>query len=480
MKKRAGRILSHQIRAIVAWGLLFLAQSLPAQSPTVEGDWLGTLKVQSMSLRIVFHISLAGDGSLRATMDSPDQGANGLPVDNVTVEGQAIRLTSSAVRGEYAGTLQPGDSTIQGHWTQAGMSIPLPLSRIYKEVIIHRPQDPKPPFPYISEEVTFRNGADDVTLAGTLCIPDGKGPFPAVALVSGSGPQDRDETVFNHKPFRVIADHLARNGIATLRYDDRGVGKSTGNFSRATTEEFARDAEAATSFLRMRKHIDPSRVGLLGHSEGGLVAPMVAARSKDVSFIVMLAGPSITGERIILLQDSLIAVANGVEGDDISEGLRVNRSIFRILASDEDTAMIRAEIARILRGASAELPDSAASAESMQAGIDRQMEQLMSPWFRYFLTYDPYPILANVTCPVLALNGGNDLQVPPRINLEGIADALKEAGNSKSTVKELPGLNHLFQTSRTGSPAEYATIEETFSPTALSVITRWIRKVTTE
>ena len=456
----------------------FLPASASAQSPPLAGDWLGTLKIQTMSLRMVFHVSRGSDGVWSATLDSPDQGATGLAVDGVSAEGANVRLSSSLLRGEYVGVMQPGDSVIEGSWSQGGRTFPLPLRRLHAAVTVNRPQVPTAPFPYSETEVTFTNRADDVTLAGTLTLPAGEGPFPAVALISGSGPQDRDETVFSHRPFLILADHLARNGIAVLRYDDRGVGGSTGNFAQATTEDLARDAEAAAAYLRSRSEIATSRIGLLGHSEGGIIAPMIAARNRDISFIVMLAGPSITGREIILVQDSLISAANGMSAEALARSRRTNVRIFDIIQSEADTAVMRSLLRPVLTSVAAERLDTAASEEVDQAGIERNISQLTSPWFRFFLTYDPYPALTQVRCPVLALNGEKDLQVPSRVNLAGISRALAAAKNTQTVVQELPGLNHLFQTSTTGSPAEYASIEETFSPAALTMISSWVRSVT--
>jgi len=451
--------------------------SLTAQNSRIEGDWQGILRVQTFELRIVFHFALNEDGGWLATMDSPDQGATGILVDSVLFDNENVHLAVLQVLGEYEGKLEPGDSTIRGNWKQSGTTLSLDLKRALSPVVVNRPQEPKPPYPYMEEEVTFPNETAGIRLAGTLTLPKSGGPFPAAVMISGSGPQDRDENIFNHKPFKVIADHLTRSGIAVLRYDDRGRAGSTGDFSSATTIDFASDARSAVDYLKSRKDIDDRKIGLIGHSEGGLIAPIVASESSDIGFIVLLAGPSLTGKNIILLQDSLISLANGVPIERIQQNKEMAKKMYSIVESESDTSAIRQNLAAFLKKAIEEMGDNSASDQAKEAGIARTVQQISSPWFRFFLFYDPLPALRKVRCPVLALNGAKDLQVPSRVNLEGIDQAVKEGGNSRVTVRELPELNHLFQHATTGSPAEYVKIEETFAPEALSTIREWIQSV---
>jgi hypothetical protein len=342
-----------------------------------------------------------------------------------------------------------------------------------------RPQEPTDPLPYDTEDVTFRNTEAGITLAGTLTLPRSPGPHPAAVLVSGSGAQDRDEALMGHKPFLVLADHLTRNGIAVLRYDDRGFGESEGTFATATTADFATDALAAARFLRSRPGIDPDAVGIIGHSEGGLVGPAVAAESSAVAWIVMLAGPGVPGEEILNAQIEKISRASGSSEEDIARALRTQKRIYEVLRADLDRTTTRSRLRSVFQAA----VDSASPAmrasmgtdpEQIEAYIDGQINQITSPWFRHFLRYDPRPALEKVTVPVLAMIGSLDLQVPPEQNLPEIEAALERAGNDDITARRLPGLNHLFQTATTGSPAEYASIEETFSPAALDIISSWI------
>jgi fermentation-respiration switch protein FrsA (DUF1100 family) len=347
-----------------------------------------------------------------------------------------------------------------------------------------RPQEPKPPYPYDEQEVVYQNKKDDLQLAGTLTLPRSKGPFPAVLLITGSGPQDRNETVFDHKPFLVLADHLTRMGIAALRVDDRGIGKSTGRFSEATSEDFAADALAGVEYLKTRKEIDPRRIGLIGHSEGGLIAPLVAAASTDVAFIVMMAGPGLTGEQILYRQTVLVCKAAGMSDGLIAQNRAAQERIFAILKQEKDKVVAEKRIleeADAFREVTAKARAEATEEQKkgisiIAAAIEGQAKLVVSPWFRFFLTYDPRPTLMKVRCPVLAIIGEKDLQVPAEENLAAIRLALKAGGNKDHTVLTLPKLNHLFQTCRTGAISEYAQIEETIAPAALDTISKWILK----
>lgn len=468
---------SRTVAFLSAVAILLFAGSAVGQVSAIEGDWQGALKIQSFELHVVFHLQLTKEGSWKATMDSPDQGATGITVDSVLFSDDQARLVVKMVAGEYKGKFEPGDSIITGEWRQSGMSFPLNLKRTKQPVVRRRPQEPKPPYPYVEEEVSFPNSEAGMTLAGTLTYPKTGGPFAAAVLVSGSGPQDRDETIFNHKPFKVIADYLSRNGIAVLRYDDRGIGGSTGDFSKATSVDFASDARAAVAYLGTRKEVNGTKIGIIGHSEGGLIAPMAATRSENIAFMILLAGPSLTGREIILLQDSLILLANGADVGTIRKSQELGKKMYSIIESEKDTALTRTRLRRLLMDSSGEIGDSTATKEQQAAGIERSIRQIMSPWFRFFLSYDPRPALRKVRCPVLALNGEKDLQVPARVNLEGIRLATQQGGNTRVTATMLPGLNHLFQHAATGSPAEYPAIEETFAPEALSMMNDWLHSV---
>lgn len=459
--------------------LFMLGATVLSGAQEITGQWNGLLKAPGAQLRIVFHIEKEGDG-FKATMDSPDQNAFGFKVTSVQFEKQELILKLAELMIEYTGI--PINGIIKGNFKQAGMSFPLDLTR--EEITVQayrRPQEPVEPFPYLAEEVKFENVLDKIKLAGTLTYPSGRGPFPAVVLISGSGPQNRDEEVFGHKPFLVLSDHLTRNGIAVLRFDDRGTAQSEGSFATATSEDFARDVEAAIEYLKTRNEINHQQIGLIGHSEGGIIAPMVAVKSPDVAFVILLAGTGIPGDELLLLQQRLIGRAYGLSDEELNQAAVINKEAFRILRGsnqpDELSRLLTDFLKENLKNnADSQIPQGVSEDEF----IAMQVQQLVTPWMRFFISHNPAPLLEKVACPVLALNGEKDLQVPPAENLSAIEKALLKGGNTKITVKELPGLNHLFQECETGSPAEYAEIEQTFSPLALNKISSWISKVVKE
>ena len=443
----------------------------------IVGKWEGTLSVSGRSLRLVFNVDKNTDGKYISTMDSPDQVATGIKVDNTDVKGNKVVFEINSISGYYEGTLSGDGETITGTWEQRNYSFPLILKREGQAMSANVQKKPKEEVPYEVEDVYFHNKKAGIKLAGTLTKPKGGGPFPTVVLITGSGPQDRDETVFGHKPFLVIADYLTRRGIAVLRYDDRGVGKSTGDFSKATTRDFAEDVISAVNYLRSRKDIYPRKIGLIGHSEGGLIAPMVAVKDSNIAFIILMAGPGLPGDEILEMQSRLIAEVNGVSGKELEKDLAINKKIYNILKSDDDSAKVCKEIKMILNSYIEGLGDK----EKREIGskdkfINKQITQIMTPWFRFFVKYDPRPTLEKVKCPVLAIGGSKDLQVPAKENLAAIKKALKEGGNKDFTVMEIPGLNHLFQEAKTGAPSEYAKIKETISPKALKIMGDWISK----
>jgi fermentation-respiration switch protein FrsA (DUF1100 family) len=442
----------------------------------IEGIWQGSLPVGALSLRIVVKISKGPDGALAGKLDSPDQGAKDLPLANLTFKDNSFHFELKVAGSTYEGTLSKDGTELAGQWTQGGHSLPLNLKRVDKEPETRRPQDPQKPYPYDEEEVAYDNKlAEGVRLAGTLTIPRAGGPFPAVLLITGSGAQDRDEALLGHRPFLVLSDYLTRHGIEVLRVDDRGTAKSTGVFAKATTEDFATDVMAGIDFLKTRKEVNPKQIGLIGHSEGGVIAPMVAAKSADVAFIVMMAGTGITGEQIIYLQSALISKAQGASEAELARSRALEESMFAVLKQEKDDAAAEKKLREIMAHANDEGdPDK----KSSQAAIDAQIKSFASPWFRFFATYDPKPALSKLKCPVLVLNGSNDLQVPPSANLPAIVQALEAGGNKDYEVVKFPMLNHLFQTSETGSPADYNNIEETIAPVALETISNWILRHT--
>jgi hypothetical protein len=460
-------------KLIFLFMIILTTQSLSAQD--ITGQWNGILKVSGLQLRLVFNITKADTGYI-STMDSPDQGARGIPVTSTTFGNSILTLKVVNAGIEYEGEFKEG--RISGTFRQSGQSFALDLQRdSIGKVKLIRPQEPVKPYPYYSEEVTFRNEQANIKLTGTLTLPSKEGKFPVVVLITGSGPQNRDEELLGHKPFLVLSDYLTRNGIAVLRYDDRGIAQSEGNFKTATTLDFASDVEAAIAYLKTRKEIDKKKIGLIGHSEGGLIAPMVASKSKDVSFIVLLAGPGIRGSQLLLMQQELIGRASGIPESELQKSKEINRTAFNLVLKTTNTETLRIELTDYLTKESKKSHDPSKAGDKNDSDmIKTQVDQITSPWMLYFLRYDPAPVLEKVKCRVLALNGAKDLQVPPKEDLSAIKASLLKGGNKKVTTIEFPDLNHLFQECKTGLPAEYAQIEQTFSPTALEEITKWIKQ----
>lgn len=441
---------------------------------SIEGNWLGTLDVGGMKMRLVLKVVKSGSG-YTAKLDSVDQGANDLPIDSITFDGGKVNFSAARLALSYEGRLDEKAGEISGTFKQGAASIPLVFHRVTEIAKPTRPQDPKKPYPYAEEEVSYRNEKDNIKLAGTLTLPPGEGKFPAVILITGSGTQDRDETILGHRPFLVLADYLTRKGIAVLRVDDRGAGSSELGSLTATTDNYVGDVLAGVEYLKSRKEIDQKKIGLIGHSEGGIIAPMAAVRSKDVAFIVMLAGTGQTGADIVLTQLDLIERKSGAKPELVAEKIDLQKSLFAIITSEPDNKKAEQKINEMLSARKSKMNETQRKEfGKIEVDVKAGMSALLSPWYRYFLTYDPRPTLEKVQVPVLALNGENDLQVPAKENLELISAALKTAGNKDFTIKSFPQLNHLFQTSQTGLPNEYGTIEETIAPVILETIADWI------
>ena len=446
--------------------IIVLLTFLTAQTAMsqIEGYWKGEIDLGVQKLETAFDIKADGNG-YSATFDVPAQGAFDIPVDETTFQDGLLQLTMSALGARYSGTLK--DNVIEGEFTQHGMTFTLNLAKAEKEEQQKaRPQDPLPPFKYHIEEVTFVNEKEGNTLAGTLTIPEGEGPFPAMVLVSGSGQQDRDEELMNHRPFWVIADYCALHGIAVLRYDDRGIGGSTGEIENATTMDFSYDAEAAFDYLRNRKEINASQVGILGHSEGGVINFMVAARRPEVAFLVSLAGPSVNGIEVLKEQQKAILRASGMTEEAVQFNSNTNAQLFDIIEASSSREEADSLLRNLLKGwgYNKEL-------------TEQTVGQMASPWMYYFLKYDPTEAIVKTNCPALLLNGSKDLQVIASQNLPEYEKIIADYGKTNMTLRELPGLNHLFQHCETGSPNEYFEIEETISTEVLEMIVGFVKSL---
>jgi pimeloyl-ACP methyl ester carboxylesterase len=461
--------------AVVAIGAMMIGGTSAGhgQDTSLAGQWDGAIAVLGSELPITVHFA-AGD-TLTATIDIPAQGAMGLPLRNVSREAARVyfELMGGPGLAVFDGRLD-GDS-IGGTFAQAGVNGTFGLRRATDAAA--GPSADDEPLPYGAEEVTFTNG--DITLAGTLTLPAGEEPHPAAVLITGSGAQDRDESVFGMQPFRLLADHLTRAGIAVLRYDDRGVGGSSGNVQLSTTSDFADDALAGVAMLKSRPDIDAERIGLIGHSEGGIVAPIAANQSTDVAFIVLLAGTAVSGAEILVAQAKAILEANGADSEQLAEQERIQRMTFAAVRADTGWDNLRVEIERQIRRSIEELPVEQRSAITdietmMRTRADQQLIVVRTPWFRSFLDYDPATTLRAVRVPVLAVFGALDLQVPPSVTLEPMRAALAAAPTDDVTIEVIEGANHLFQAAATGSPNEYASLPKEFTPGFAELLSNWV------
>ena len=453
-------------RIIILAVSLSLAVSVFSQD--IKGSWIGILNTGLLKLRIVLNIS-EKEGGYSATMDSPDQGATGIPVSAVNFENAKLTFSIATANIEYEGIMQ--SDSIVGTFKQNGMTFPLNLSHAKENsTLVVRPQNPQPPYPYNSEDVKFENKEAGITLAGTLTLPKEGKNFPVAILVTGSGPQNRDEEILGHKPFLVLSDYLTRNGIAVLRYDDRGTAESSGNYATATLDDFVTDAAAAVNYVKSRKEIDPKKIGIIGHSYGGTIAFMLAGeKDNNLAYIVSMAGVAIPGDSLLRMQRYLIAKKMGIPDKNIAESQAfMDTIVYRIIKKYPEDFILQ----NMDKLSNEAIPDSLKGNEAVKASFQQVVKQMMTPEMKSIMDSDPSNVLTKIKCPVLALDGEKDLQVPPDINLERIKTLVK----SPVTVKKYPDLNHLFQHCSTGLPAEYGSIEETISPEVLSDIAVWIKE----
>ena len=448
---------------------VFFSSSVSA--PDISGAWHGKLSLPTGSFTIVCHIRQTEQGAYVTTLDSPDQGANGIKTQTTSFNDSTLIIQIPVIHASYKGKLN-SDNTINGTFTQ-GMPLPLNLKK-GEASRPKRPQEPQPPFPYRSEEVTVRNERDGINLAGTLTLPEKGTKFPAVVMVTGSGAQNRDEEIMGHKPFFVIADYLTRNGIAVLRCDDRGTAASQGTHATATNEDFATDTEAMVNYLRSRKEINAKKIGIIGHSAGGIIAFIVAKKDPSIAFVVSLAGAGVRGDSLMLKQVELISKSQGMP-DAVWQGMKPSiRNRYAILQQTDKTPEelqkeLYADVTKTMS------PEQLKDLNTIQQ-LSAQISSMTSPWYLHFMRYDPAQDLKKLKCPVLALNGEKDIQVDAAMNLAAIQERITGNGNKNVTVKAYPNLNHLFQTCEKGTLAEYGQLEETINPEVLKDIIEWIRK----
>lgn len=469
------------ISKIISFSLLFFLIQVSYSQPKLDGSWSGAILIMGTELNIDVKFKTETD-SIKGTIDIPQQNAEDLKLIHISFAPPKAYFELPAGQGTavFDGELQ-GDS-ITGKFTQSGLEGKFFLRKTSDEAELKTETPPvkveTEELPYNSEEVTFYNG--DIKFAGTLTSPKTEGKHPAVIMITGSGPQNRDEELFGFKPFKIIADYLTRNGIAVLRYDDRGVGGSTGeSVSHYTSEDFAGDVIEAVKFLQTRTDINPEQIGLMGHSEGGIVAPFAASKSKDIAFIILMAGTGVKGIDIIKEQSALIMKAENTPEEDIKENIELQDKLYKVLESNGDMEVLRKELEKAVLKSYEELPETEKKTitdkdEYVKSMVDLQIKQFESPWMKYFLLYNPAPTLEKVTCPVLMLFGEIDLQVPPSQNREPMENALIKGGNKDYKTIVFPKANHMFITANTGSPSEYNSLPKEFVPGFLDTIKDWI------
>ena len=455
---------------------MLLGISAQAQSRLV-GNWEGAIK-SVKTIRLVFHIKEEG-GKLTGTMDSPDQGVTDIGCKSVTAKGDSVTVDMSNIGVVYKGHLL-NDSVINGVWLQGGISVPIDFMKTANPAELYRPQTPKPPFSYNSEDIIYTNKDKSVQYGATITIPKGKGPFPAVLLITGSGQQNRDEEIFGHKPFAVIADYLTKRGYVVMRVDDRGMGKTTGDLSKATTAIFAQDVEVSFDYLKARKEVDRSKMGLLGHSEGGMIAEMMAAKRKEIDFIVLLAAPGINVKELMQDQAAMVMASGGVDSNIVAQYKKLYAAMEEAGLSASSEVDGKEKMTQALKNWKEHATQDAittvgvATADEEREYVAQMSKIITNTWFNYFLRFDPQPYLRNISCKVLALDGSRDIQVPAVPDLQGIKESLLKSKSKSYEIKELPGLNHLFQNCNTCTVNEYAVLTETMSPEALRIIGEWL------
>lgn len=468
------------MRVIRSCFILFvlLAGIMPAaaQQQKIAGDWFG----QFLNARAVISLTEKA-GKLEGVFKSPDQTTQEFAIDSIRLKGDSLYFSVKALSFRYNGVWQEAEQRFAGAFVQGGRSFTLNFSRKHltkEDVTPKRPQEPQPPFDYEREDITFTNTKDSVTLSGTFTKPRGKGPFPAILLISGSGPQDRNEEIFNHKPFLVIADYLTRNGIAVLRYDDRGTAKSTGSYAKADLNNFAEDAKAGFNWLQQRADVDKAKTGLLGHSEGGDVIQILAAEDSRVAFIVSLAGPGVNGVKVFELQNYATNIGSGIP-DSVARKISVaNTRYLEVMAREKNLDSLRRKAVPVIHALYDVLPETLRHGMQKPAFTFQVLTANTTPAMMSLVRFDPALYIPKIKCPVLALNGEKDIQVLSKENLEGWRTLLKKGNNKDATVQELRGLNHLFQACKECIVAEYISLEETISPVVLDTITKWIKQHT--
>jgi uncharacterized protein len=444
-----------------------------AMCQDISGKWKGVVRVKKTKFNVVFRFAKTPDGYI-TTLDSPDYGAKGYPINSVKVNQGQLNMAMSIVRIEYNGKIY--SDAIHGSLTFNGRHYPMWLTRVTDPVPETKVKPAKPASGFYTENVTFLNTKSKILLAGTLTLPKKTGNYPIVVLVSGYGPDDRDEEKYLHRPFQVLAEYLTMNGIGVLRYDDRGVGLSKGEFRTATTDDFKSDVESALDYLKKRPEIDKKKMALIGHGEGGLIAAMIAAKSSEIKCIAMLGAPGMRGDNLMILRAQSIAAVSGASDDDLMKIHKIYTKVFRIISDSTDKRVMKEDVTDFLNMSFKKIPDSNGKPRGMSFDqyVDTKVDELTNPWMLNYIKLDPVFYLETVKCPVLVLHGEKDLEVPTESNILSIKNAFNKAQNNDVTIKVLPKLNHLFQECKTGLPSEYPSIPEIISTSALDEISDWV------
>ncbi|NLR90007.1 alpha/beta hydrolase family protein [Flammeovirga agarivorans] len=443
--------------------LLFFLFSLPTFGQNLAGPWKGTLELPNGKLDIIFKISAQGN-NLKGIMDIPAQQVKGVPIHEIRYESPFLFIKLPNLGIEYVGNVID-DENIEGTFKQGGQSFKMPLIKSLKEETPEaKPQEPRPPFTYLSRNIEFYNKKDGIMLSGTFTRPFDVKRYPTVILISGSGPQDRNQNILGHKPFLVLADEFTKKGIAVLRFDDRGVGGSQGTFENATTSDFATDVEAAIEYLLLRNDVDPTHIGLIGHSEGGIVASMVASKNDKVNFMVLMASPGIPCKDLMLHQKEKIEIISGLPKNIVASNQKIFDKAYDMILNNE--VPLQDKLSDFFKH---QYHNNISDQQ-----VNSIVKSITNPWFIEFIKTNPENYLSKVKAPVYALNGSKDLQVFADENLEGIENSLKKAGNVRYKMEKLEGLNHLFQECETGLPNEYGVLNQTLSPTFMNKVSEWI------
>lgn len=462
------------MKKIITLVIALTLSNISLFSQDISGDWSGIAKKGSKEITFVFKIKHE-NSIYSSTMSVPTFRVSGIKPTTTTFANGKLIIDGSNVGMKYEGTFNSKTNQFEGTYKEGGVELLLNLKKgSIKIAEAKRPQEPIKPYPYYEEEVVFKNTEANISLAGTLTLPNKNGKFPVVILISGSGPQDRDETFMGHKPFLVLSDYLTKQGVGVLRFDDRGQGASTGDFGKATTEDFSKDVLSAISYLKTRKEIDVKKIGLVGHSEGGIIAPLVANNSKDVAFMVLLASTGIPGEELSVMQSKTFR--QFPVKDEVAYEKNTRKAIAIVTSNKSDVEIKNELTAHYNNFIRPILTSLNVPKDKINLFIEGQLKTSLKPWSRYFLQYNPADEIEKLKIPVLSLNGSKDTQVNAKINQDGIRNALIKGGNKDYKIVELENLNHFFQECKTGRMDEYRKIEQTFSPTALKEISSWILK----